>query len=137
MFDKIVVAIDGSQCAERTVPIVAQMAGAFGGEVVVAHFVEVVAAWALAVESETPTEASDLADGVVRTLKDQGVSARAEVRTTIRGAVAREIVEIAGEEGAGLIVMGSRGLGDVSGLLLGSVAHKVVHLAHCPVLIVK
>lgn len=35
------------------------------------------------------------------------------------------------------IVMGSRGLGSVGGLLMGSVAMKVVHLAHCPVTLVK
>jgi nucleotide-binding universal stress UspA family protein len=137
MFDKIVVAIDGSECADRAIPVVAKMADAFGSEVVVVHLVETIAAWAMAVESETPEEAANLADGAVRLLKDRGISARAEVRTTIRGAVAREIVEVAGEEDAGLIVMGSRGLGEVSGLLLGSVAHKVLHLSHVPVLVVK
>jgi nucleotide-binding universal stress UspA family protein len=38
---------------------------------------------------------------------------------------------------ADLIIMGSRGLSDFEALLLGSVAHKVVHYAHCPVLIVR
>jgi len=36
-----------------------------------------------------------------------------------------------------LIVMGSRGIGDFAGLLLGSVAHQVLHKAHCPVFIAK
>jgi nucleotide-binding universal stress UspA family protein len=34
-------------------------------------------------------------------------------------------------------VMGSRGLSDFQALLVGSVAHKVLHYAHCPVLIVR
>jgi nucleotide-binding universal stress UspA family protein len=35
------------------------------------------------------------------------------------------------------IAMGSRGLSDVGGILLGSVTHKVLHLAECPVLVVR
>ena len=47
------------------------------------------------------------------------------------------IVETARDYQAGVIVMGSHGRGDLVALLLGSVAHKVVHLADCPVLIVR
>jgi nucleotide-binding universal stress UspA family protein len=38
---------------------------------------------------------------------------------------------------AGVIVMGSRGRGDLAGLVLGSTAHKVIHLADLPVLVVR
>ncbi|HEY7607134.1 MAG TPA: universal stress protein [Actinomycetes bacterium] len=46
-------------------------------------------------------------------------------------------MEAAGEQKAGLIVLGSRGRNDLTALLLGSVAHKVIHLADRPVLIVR
>jgi len=47
------------------------------------------------------------------------------------------IVHLAEELGAGLIVMGSRGLGGVRRALMGSVSASVVHHAHCPVMVVR
>jgi nucleotide-binding universal stress UspA family protein len=55
----------------------------------------------------------------------------------VDGRVAPIIVEVARECQAGVIVMGSHGRGDLAALLLGSVAHKVVHSADRPVLIVR
>jgi nucleotide-binding universal stress UspA family protein len=48
-----------------------------------------------------------------------------------------EIVELAKELGAGLIVLGSRGLGPLRSALMGSVSHSVVSHAHCPVVVVR
>jgi nucleotide-binding universal stress UspA family protein len=53
------------------------------------------------------------------------------------GEVAMEIVALAEELGADLIVMGSRGLGGVRRALMGSVSDSVVRHAHCPVLVVR
>jgi nucleotide-binding universal stress UspA family protein len=53
------------------------------------------------------------------------------------GKVALEIVALAEELGADLIVMGSRGLGGVRRALMGSVSDSVVRHAHCPVLVVR
>ncbi len=53
------------------------------------------------------------------------------------GAVDLEIVALAEELGADLIVMGSRGLGGVRRALMGSVSDSVVRHAHCPVLVVR
>jgi nucleotide-binding universal stress UspA family protein len=47
------------------------------------------------------------------------------------------IVHLAEELGAGLIVIGSRGLGGVRRALMGSVSASVVHHAHCPVMVVR
>ena len=55
----------------------------------------------------------------------------------VEGRVAPEIVALAEEIGAGLIVMGSRGLGGIRRALMGSVCDSVVRHAHCPVLMVR
>ena len=55
----------------------------------------------------------------------------------IDGKPAENIISAAEHEKADLIVMGRRGLGDIAGLLMGSVSHKVTHLAECACLTVK
>ncbi len=62
----------------------------------------------------------------------------APVETIVRrGSPADEIVRCATESGAGLIVMGSRGWGEMHAVLLGSVSERVLHTATCPVLIAR
>ena len=53
------------------------------------------------------------------------------------GEVAREIVHLAEDLRAGLIVMGSRGRGGIRRALMGSVSDAVVRHAHCPVMVVR
>lgn len=53
------------------------------------------------------------------------------------GHVAESIAQTAHEEGTHFIVMGTRGLGGVEGLLLGSVTTQVIHLAQTPITLVK
>jgi nucleotide-binding universal stress UspA family protein len=63
-----------------------------------------------------------------------GVACARHVRV---GAAAAEIADCARELGCDAIVMGTRGLGRVANLVLGSVAHKVVHLSDVPVTLVR
>lgn len=69
-----------------------------------------------------------------RRLEGAGISHECDIRT---GALAETIVELAGELRCTRIVMGTRGLGAVGGLVLGSVTYGVVHLAAMPVTLVK
>jgi len=48
-----------------------------------------------------------------------------------------QIVDIAKEKKYSLIIMGRRGLSDITGLLLGSVSNHVLHYAPCPTMIIK
>jgi nucleotide-binding universal stress UspA family protein len=61
----------------------------------------------------------------------------AEAHLRVGAAAAAEIVNLAEDIGAGLIVMGSRGLGGIRRALMGSVSDAVVRHAHCPVLVVR
>jgi nucleotide-binding universal stress UspA family protein len=70
----------------------------------------------------------------VKVLAAAGVPHRA---TVVVGDAPHEIVEYAKAHHCDGIVMGTRGLGNVATLVLGSVAHKVLHLTHIPVTLVK
>ena len=77
-----------------------------------------------------------------RVLKEAADHARAgglSVAGTLdpSGMVASEIVRAATEARVDQIVLGTRGMGAMGGLFLGSVAQRVVHQAHVPVLLVK
>ncbi len=58
-------------------------------------------------------------------------------RVLCPGDAAKAVLDVAAREKADLIIVGSRGLGELKSLVLGSVSHKVVQNAACPCLIVK
>lgn len=79
------------------------------------------------------------ADGVLGHARTEAV-AKGATRVSAEpcfGDPAREIITAARDRGADLIVVGSRGHGRLAGLLIGSVAQKVVSLAHWPVVVVR
>jgi nucleotide-binding universal stress UspA family protein len=137
MFERIVLAVDGSEAAQRAVPVAADIASKYGSEVIAIHVMEKQIGRGGPSALETTQEAVEVAEHAAKSLKDAGVSARAEARAAVIGRAAQEIMDAAVREDAGLIVMGSRGMSDWQGLLVGSVAHKVVHLSGVPVLIVR
>ena len=65
---------------------------------------------------------------------------RSELNHQVRileGPAAEKIVSVAKQESCEMIIMGSRGRSDLQGLILGSVAHRVLHSAPCPVLVIR
>lgn len=143
MFKRILVPIDGSTYAKRAIPIAIEVSQKFRSDVLVLHVSEhdsnLAAAYspetAVALSSMTPTEASELVADAVKAIRDARIYVKGEVRDAAIGQVAKVIVETATDNNIDLIVMGSRGLSDLQGLLLGSVTHKVIQLANIPVLV--
>jgi nucleotide-binding universal stress UspA family protein len=138
MYKSLLVAVDHSEVTERVLGAARDLASLSNGEVWVLHLRErEVMPRAGLVASETADDALAAVDAAVSELTKAGITAHGEVRNTIFGHAAREIVDDAKEHNAGVIVMGSRGRGDLAGLVLGSTAHKVIHLADRPVLVVR
>jgi nucleotide-binding universal stress UspA family protein len=133
MFERVLLAVDGSEHSKKAVAAAGEIARNSKGEVYVLHIHEV----GVIAPLETSKEAQDLVNGMVEELQQAGVKAKGEATAEPPGRAAPSIVEAAKSLGSGVIVMGTRGLSDFAGLLMGSVAHKVIHHAECPVLVVR
>ena len=139
MYDKILVAVDQSPVSYRAVLAARDLALLSKGEVWVLHLREFEVGGKAGVlpPLETLGEADAEVAASVETLIQAGVKAHGMVKKTMYGHAAREIVADAIELDCGVIVMGSRGRSELAGLVVGSTAHKVIHLADRPVLIVR
>jgi nucleotide-binding universal stress UspA family protein len=137
MFERILLAVDGSPQSDKAAQLAAKLAAQAGDQVIVTHVVEVWPSKAGVAESELREDAVRLVERQAKELAAAGVAASSEVGRALGGAVGRKLVDAAIEHRVGLIVMGSRGRSDLSSLLLGSVAHRVLHHSHCPVLIAR
>jgi len=139
MYDKLLVAVDHSAVTERVLAAARDLASLSGGEVWVLHLREreIMPPRGGTYVTETSDEAQASVDAAVAELTQAGIKAHGVVKETLYGHAAREIVDDAKAHDAGVIIMGSRGRGDLAGLVLGSTAHKVIHLADRPVLVVR
>lgn len=77
----------------------------------------------------------EILDAGERIAREHGVENVSHILTN--GEPIQCILKAVDDEGADLIVMGSRGLGNIEGLLVGSVSHRVSQLAACTVVTVK
>ena len=150
MIKHILVPVDGSAHAKRAVDVASDLANPLSAELTLIHIMSRIGSDRVppeledyaALEHVKITE-HDLLRGVAeRILNDaeRQAKAKAVVRVTTaleEGNPAHRIVEYAETYGADLIVIGSRGLNDLGSLLLGSVSHRVAHLAACGCLLVK
>jgi nucleotide-binding universal stress UspA family protein len=143
----VVCGVDGSENARIALRVAADLAGRLGHQLVVAHVVAPPAVPAgrtghfaghglsapAGVDLELHRDAAR--ELVERILAEEGLgdaAGRVEF-----GFPAERLAEIADDEEAELVVVGSRGRGAFTSALLGSVSHEVIGLARCPVLVVR
>lgn len=138
--ERIVVGIDGSPAsgvALRWAIDEARSHGAALEAVYAWHDVYIGGEYPMASTLMLPTLYQDAAEKLLDTLveaEDQTGLVSPITRLLVRDSAAHAILEAA--KGADLIVVGSRGRGGFSGLLLGSVSQQVVHHATCPVVVI-
>lgn len=141
----ILLAVDGSEGAEQATMAAAELSRGTGSEV---HLVAVLPEPATMLGrhfyatdikerllEQVDSESRAFLDKLAEDLRSRG--GRPAQTYLARGRPDAEIVELAEEVGAGLIVLGNRGLGGVKRALMGSVSASVARHAHCPVLVVR
>ncbi len=140
MFEKILLAVDGSEHALRAAKVAAELA-----RTVHAKFLRIVVAYdgipaylgepnlQSAIESQLK-HANEILQKAVEAVGDVPAEIHTEL---IEGSAAEAIIDVAKTRESSIIVMGSRGMGTLTGLVLGSTSQKVVSHAPCPVLIVR
>jgi nucleotide-binding universal stress UspA family protein len=147
--ERIMAAVDGSTPSLKAVALAADLAGKYGAELMLATVPQEFSA-ALTAELKTYVrlEHIDTPLTELASVHAENVLAGARLEAQAKGATristrssagdpAEEIIALAKDGRADLIVIGSRGHGRLAGLLLGSVAQKVLAHASCPVLVVR
>lgn len=140
MIETILLAVDGSGHARKAVDYAIDIAARYGAKLVIVTvqppgpLAGVLADYAAQADLGTCEVYQHIVDDLAALAGQQGVAD--VVRLVEEGDAAGAILAAAERHDAGLIILGSRGMGDLQGLLLGSVSHKVSHLANRPCLIV-
>jgi nucleotide-binding universal stress UspA family protein len=136
VFRTIAIGLDGSEGAKKAIPFAVELARRDGAKLILAHVEEDIPG-----KGGGPIRLNE--DEVQAEIKRQAEELTADgVETTVRmtnvflGGPAPAIAKIADEADADLIVVGTRGQSTVVGVVLGSVAQRLLHLAHQPVLVV-
>jgi nucleotide-binding universal stress UspA family protein len=136
-FNKIIVGIDGSENSKRAASVAASLAEMFKGRVTLVSVVKP-SEYSLAVEDQAFIESlKEFHDNLVAAVKDEIKTPNIEVDTKIElGTPWKELIRLATAGQYDLIVVGSRGVGQVTEFLIGSNSTRVVQHSETPVLVV-
>jgi len=148
MSKNILIPVDGSEHSLKALDFVTDIAARDSDSLYLVHVVpehimpQGLKQWAAVEHVNAPTGwiyGQAIADYILDSAADRaavhGVSPVTKV--TESGDAAKQIVEAANRHHADLIVMGTRGMGDLEGLFMGSVAHKVNQMAKCTVVTIR
>jgi nucleotide-binding universal stress UspA family protein len=139
IFEKILLATDGSPHAQAALGCARDLALRDGARVIVVHAFEPIPSYlGTPVEDRTIARhiraGEEIAGAAAGQLREAGVDVLVEL---LEGPPADAILNVADVRQCDLIVMGTRGHGRVASLLLGSVSHRVLSQARAPVLVVR
>ena len=146
MINNILVPVDGSKQSDKALEFACNLASKYNAKLHIQHTVEVTlhehamfvgsAGFAFEASDEDVQKAGrSVIEAATKIVDEHGCKL---VETEIaQGSPTQNILDRAKENDIDMIVMGSRGLSDLSGLLLGSVSHKVSHLAECTCVTVR
>jgi nucleotide-binding universal stress UspA family protein len=136
VFKTIVLGLDGSDSSDHALERTRMLAKEQGARVLVVHVIEIVAGRGGGLLHLNEDEIKAKIEQQTKDLVDDGVAAELEFHSAMAGGPAHIIADAAGRSGADLIVTGTRGHTAAAGILLGSVTHRLLHVSHCPLLII-
>lgn len=140
MTNNILVPVDGSEHSKKALELACDLADKYDAKMHLLHVIlapeakHTLVLGGASVTVDAPKEEIEEAGhkAIDAAKKIAGEHGRTDVKTdVVGGPTALRILEYAKENDIDMIVMGSRGLSDISGLVVGSVSHKVSHLAPC------
>ena len=135
----ILLPIDGSEHARRAADYAAKMAKMMAAQLLLLHChrpfpVKLGEPYFQKAIDKIMQQAGELITPLQHMFVEQGLDCSELI---LEGQPGEKICEIARIETCEMIIMGSRGRSDLKGLLLGSVTHRVLQQAPCPVLVVR
>ncbi len=138
MIRTILVPLDGSELAESVLPYAEQIAGRTGSELVLLSAVYLSSAWSDWPMREDLGKETAAAQMYLEAMRDQLKSRGLNVKTVMAyQPEAESILNAASDEDADLIAMSTHGRSGISRWIFGSVADKVLHATHRPLLLVR
>jgi nucleotide-binding universal stress UspA family protein len=138
-FKKLMVPVDDSDYSMRALESAMEMASFLGAEILLVHCHKAFPSslgepYLQKVINKVLKASSALLDPYRERLQAAHMSFDERI---LEGSAGKIIPEVARIEKADLIIMGSRGRTDLGGLILGSVTHRVLHAAACPVMVIR
>ena len=146
MINKILVPLDGSAHSKKALEFACELAKKFDSQLHLLHVVQppvstqTIGIGASAIRTNFfQKDLDEIGRNLIEAAKQIAIDHDCNnVETQIEaGLPAHQIIDKARKHNVNLIIMGSRGLTDLSGLLQGSVSHKVTHLAECSCLTIR
>lgn len=145
MYKNILVPVDGSEKSALAALHGAELASKTGSELFLLHvvpslppYIDTAPDRLSKVQQSIMDELNEQGEIILSKVKDDLAAYRLNIHTDIAvGNPAEQIIKKAKEINCELVVMGSRGLGEIKGILMGSVSNRVTKHAGCPVMVVR